>query len=318
MATEPASLQEAIVYFADPNNCRDYVIARRWPNGVTCPTCGSKDVIFLANQNRWQCRNKHSKRQFSLKTGTIYEDSPMGLDKWLTATWLVSNCRNGVSSCEVARALNITQKTAWFMDHRIRFSLGMGPGNKLSGQVEADETFIGGKARNMHTEKRARRIAATGGKDKAAALGILEPGSKTIGSKVRTKVVGNVRKGTLQAEVREHVLAGSALFTDSLKSYSGLNEFQREVVDHAAEYVRGEVHTNGLENFQSLLKRGINGTYVSVEPFHLFRYLDEQAFRYNNRVGFEDKDRFDMAVRQIVGKRLTFDQLTGKTAETHA
>lgn len=307
MEREPTSLQEAIVYFADSYNCRDYVVARRWPDGVTCPTCGCADVIFLANQNRWQCRNRHSQRQFSLKTGTIYEDSPLGLDKWLTATWLVSNCKNGVSSCEVARALNITQKTAWFMDHRIRFSLGMGPGNKLSGQVEADETFTGGKARNMHASKRAKRITGTGGKDKTAVLGILERGGK-----VRTKVVENTKKKTLQSELREHVLAGSALFTDALKSYDGLDEFQHEVVDHAVEYVRGEVHTNGLENFWSLLKRGINGTYVSVEPFHLFRYLDEQAFRYNNRNGFTDKDRFDLAVRQIVGKRLTFDQLTGK------
>jgi transposase-like protein len=313
MTTEPTTLQEAIVYFSDPNNCRDYVVRRRWPNGVICPTCGCKDVIFLANQNRWQCRNRHSKRQFSLKTGTIYEDSPLGLDKWLTATWLVSNCKNGVSSCEIACALNITQKTAWFMDHRIRFSLGMGPGNKLSGQVEADETYIGGKARNMHVEDRKRRITGTGGKDKTAVMGILERGGK-----VHTKVVGHTKKKTLQAEIREHVLAGSALFTDALKSYDGLGEFQHEVVDHAVEYVRGEVHTNGLENFWSLLKRGINGTYVSVEPFHLFRYLDEQAFRYSNRVGFEDKDRFDMAVRQIIGKRLTFDQLTGKAAETNA
>jgi transposase-like protein len=235
MEQVPTSLQEAIVYFSSPDNCRDYLIKRRWPEGVTCPTCGAKDVVFLANQNRWWCRNNHPKQQFSLKTGTIYEESPLGLDKWLTATWLVANCRNGVSSCEVARALGITQKTAWFMDHRIRFSLSMGPGNKLSGQVEADETYIGGKARNMHTRKRARRITGTGGKDKAAVLGILERGSKTTGGKVRTKVVGNVRKGTLQAEVREHVLAGSALFTDALKSYQGLNEFQHEVVDHAVE-----------------------------------------------------------------------------------
>lgn len=305
---DPKTLQEAIIYFADPDNCREYVVARRWPNGVECPTCGCKDVIFLANQNRWQCRNKHSKRQFSLKTGTIYEDSPLGLDKWLVATWLVINCKNGASSCEVARALDITQKTAWFMDHRIRFSLVMAPGNKLSGQVEADETFIGGKARDMHAHVRARKVTGTGGKDKTAVLGILERGGK-----VRTKVIDNTKKKTLQREVREYVLAGSALFTDSLKSYEGLSEFQHEGVDHAVKYVRGEVHTNGLENFRSLLKRGLRGTYVSVEPFHLFRYLDEQAFRYNNRLGFEDKDRFDLAVRQIVGKRLTWNVLTGKT-----
>jgi transposase-like protein len=310
---EPISLQEAVEYFSNPDNCREYVVARRWPNGVECPTCGCKDVVFLANQNRWQCRNKHSKRQFSLKTGTIYEDSPLGLDKWLVATWLVSNCKNGVSSCEVGRALHITQKTAWFMDHRIRFSLGMGPGNKLSGQVEADETYIGGKARNMHADKRAEKITGTGGKDKAAVMGILERGPKSVGSKVRVKVIDNAKKKTLQSEIRDHVLAGSAVFTDALKSYEGLDEFQHEVVDHAVEYVRGEVHTNGLENFWSLLKRGIHGTYVSVEPFHLFRYLDEQAFRYNNRKGLNDGERFDIAVRRIFGKRLTWNQLTGKT-----
>ena len=228
------------------------------------------------------------------------------------ATWLVSNCKNGVSSCEVGRALHITQKTAWFMDHRIRFSLGMGPGNKLSGQVEADETFIGGKARNMRADKRAEKITGTGGKDKTAVMGILERGSKAVGSQVRVKVIDNTKKKTLQSEIREHVLAGSAVFTDALKSYEGLDEFQHEVIDHAVEYMRGEVHTNGLENFWSLLKHGIHGTYVSVEPFHLFRYLDEQAFRYNNRKGLNDGERFDIAVRRIFGKRLTWDRLTGK------
>jgi transposase-like protein len=221
------------------------------------------------------------------------------------------NSKNGISSCEVHRAIGITQKSAWFMDHRIRFALGLKPGNKLSGQVEADETFIGGKARNMHADKRAEKITGTGGTDKVAVMGILERGPKTIGSKVRTKVIDNTKKKTLQAEVRQHVLAGSALFTDALQSYEGLDEFQHEVVDHAVEYVRGEVHTNGLENFWSLVKRGLKGTYISVEPFHLFRYLDEQVFRYNNRK-MNDGDRFNIVVREIVGKRLTWDQLTGK------
>ena len=217
------------------------------------------------------------------------------------------NCKNGISSYEVHRAIGITQKSAWFMDHRIRLALTMGSFNKLSGQIEADETFIGGKARNMHASKRAAKIT---GKDKTAVMRILERGGKVV-----TKVVPNRKKKALQAEVREHVLACSALFTDALKSYEGLDEFQHEVVDHAVEYVRGEVHTNGLENFWSLLKRGLSGTYVSVEPFHLFRYLDEQAFRYNHRKGLNDGQRFDLAVRQIVGKRLTFDQLTGKQPE---
>jgi len=312
MAAEPTTLQEAILYFSDPANCREYLVRRRWSNGVTCPRCTGQDVLFLEKYNRWHCRAKHDAPQFTLKTGTIMEDSPIGLDKWLTAIWQIVNCKNGISSYEVHRAIGITQKSAWFMDHRIRLALTMGTFNKLSGQVEADETFIGGKARNMHASKRAERITGTGGKDKAAVLGILERGGNVV-----TKVVGSTKKKTLQREVREHVLAGSALFTDSLKSYEGLDEFQHEVVDHAVEYVRGEVHTNGLENFWSLLKRGLKGTYVSVEPFHLFRYLDERGFRYNNRK-MTDADRLDIAVRHIVGKRLTYERLTGKSTEAQA
>jgi transposase-like protein len=309
-ATEPTTLQEAIVYFSDPVNCREYLVKRRWSNGVVCPRCTGRDVIFLEKYNRWHCRAKHAAPQFTLKTGTIMEDSPLGLDKWLAAMWQIVNCKNGISSYEVHRAIGITQKSAWFMDHRIRLALTMGTFNKLSGQIEADETYIGGKARNMHADKRATKITGTGGKDKTAVMGILERGGKVI-----TKVVPNTKKKALQSEIRNHVLAGSALFTDSLKSYDGLNEFQHEVVDHAVEYVRGEVHTNGMENFWSLLKRGLKGTYVSVEPFHLFRYLDEQGFRYNNRK-MTDADRLDICVRQIVGKRLTFNQLTGKTEES--
>jgi transposase-like protein len=192
----------------------------------------------------------------------------------------------------------------------IRFALGLGITNKFSGQIEADETFIGGKARNRHKTKRDHVITGTGGKDKTAVMGILERCGK-----VRTKVVGNTKNKTLHSEICEHVLAGSALFTDALKSYAGLDECQHEVVDHAVEYVRGEVHTNGLENFWSLVKRGLNGTYTSVEPFHLFRYLDEKAFRYNNRK-MNDGDPFDIVVRQIVGKRLTWDQQTGKELDS--
>ena len=305
------TLKEAIEYFANPANCREYIVARRWPDGVTCPRCGSKNVTFLEKYNRWQCSARHDGRQFTAKTGTIFEDSPLGLDKWLMAMWQVVNCKNGVSSYEVHRAIGITQKSAWFMDHRIRHALTLGTINKLSGQIEADETYIGGKARNMHSSKRAAKITGTGGKDKTAVMGILERGSKATGSRVRTKIVDNTKKKALQSEIREHVLVGSALFTDALRSYNGLDEFQHEVVDHTVEYVRGEVHTNGLENFWSLLKRGINGTYISVEPFHLFRYLDEQVFRYNNRK-MNDGERFDLAVRAAIGKRLTWDQLTGK------
>ncbi len=313
MNAEPKTLQEAVIYFADQDNCREYLVGRRWPKGVICPRCGSNQVAFLAKYNRWQCSARHTARQFTAKTGTIMEDSPIGLDKWLMAMWLIVNCKNGISSYEIHRAIGVTQKTAWFLDHRIRMALHCGSFESLlSGEVEADETFIGGKARNMHKDKRAEKITGTGGKDKAMVLGILERGGK-----VRTKVIESRKRKALQAEVRQHVEAGSAIYTDALKSYEGLDEFQHQVVDHAVEYVRGQVHTNGLENFWSLVKRGLNGTYVSVEPFHLFRYLDEQAFRYNNRKDetgqpLNDADRFDLAVRQIVGKRLTWNRLTGK------
>ena len=305
MEREPKTLQDAILYFSDPVRCREYVVVRRWPGGVTCPRCGNQKVKFQEKYNRWQCSTRHDRRQFTVKTGTIFEDSPLGLDKWLCAMWLVVNCKNGVSSYEIHRAIGVTQKTAWFMDHRIRLALTMGSVEKLSGEVEADETFIGGKARNMHAAKRARRITGTGGKDKTAVMGVLERGGK-----VRATVVPSRKKGALQPEVRKHVEAGSALYTDALKSYEGLNEFEHGVIDHAEKYVDGKIHTNGMENFWSLLKRSINGTYVSVEPFHLFRYLDEQVYRFNSRK-LGDGERFSIAVAGILGKRVTFKQLTG-------
>jgi transposase-like protein len=317
MSQEPKSLQEAIVYFSNPDNCIDYLAIRRWPKGVvTCPTCGSEKVKFNPNRRIWQCSVHHSMRQFSIKVGTIFEDSPIGLDKWLTAVWMLTNCKNGVSSYEIARDVKVTQKSAWFMLHRIRLALQDDFfGSKLGGnggEVEVDETFIGGKARNMHVSKRQRRITGTGGKDKTAVVGIMERGGK-----IRTTIVPNRRKSALQAEVRKHVEAGAALYTDALLSYEGLaTDYAHKVVDHAAQYADGRVHTNSLENFWSLLKRGISGTYVSVEPFHLFRYLDEQMFRFNNRKELDDAGRFDLAVSQIVGKRLTFAALTGKDGAT--
>ena len=227
--------------------------------------------------------------------------------------WQVVNCKNGISSYEISRAIGVTQKSAWFMDHRIRVALGIESPDKFSGHVEADETFIGQKARNMHANVRARKITGTGGKDKTAVMGILERTTDSKHSTVRTSVVANRKKKTLQSEVRKHVEAGSALYTDALLSYDGLDsEYAHQVIDHAVQYVDGLVHTNGLENFWSLLKRSISGTYVSVEPFHLFRYLDEQTYRFNNRK-LTDSERFSAAVDGIVGKRLTFDQLTGKT-----
>ena len=313
---EPTTLQEAILYFSNPDNCLTYLVARRWPNGVTCPTCGSANVGFVASRRVWQCRTRHDKAQFSLKTGTIMEDSPLGLDKWLPVMWMVANCKNGISSYEIHRDLKVTQKTAWFMLHRVRLAMqDSQTEGKLGGEVEVDETFIGGKARNMHADKRAEKITGRGPEGKAIVAAVLERGGK-----VRAKVVSTRRKPELQALVREHVEPGSKLYSDALKSYEGLNEFEHQVIDHAVEYVRENVHTNGMENFWSLLKRGINGTYVSVEPFHLFRYVDEQAFRFNTRKDgdgdkISDGERFSLLCSQVTGKRLTYKHLTGKLPE---
>lgn len=309
MKDAPKSLQEAILHFSSFENCREFMIGLRWPDGVVkCPRCGSEKVAWLAKARVWKCYGKHQLPTFTLKTGTIFEDSPIPLEKWLPAVWLIVTCKNGISSYEMARHLNISQKSAWHMAHRIRFALHSGSFEKLSGNIEVDETFIGGKARNMHLSKRKRRITGTGTKDKTAVMGIMERGGK-----VRTVVVPNRKKHALQEEVKKHVEAGAALYTDALLSYDGLaSDYAHQVIDHAVAYVDGEVHTNTLENFWSLLKRCISGTYVSVEPFHLFRYLDEQAYRYNTRNDLDDFGRFRLAMSQIVEKRLTWNQLTGK------
>ena len=315
---EPQTLQEAIVYFSDQENCLNYLVTRRpeWANGVVCPTCGSDKVSFLKNQLRWQCASHHAKRQFSVKVGTIFEESPISLDKWLAAMWLILNAKNGISSCEIARALGVTQKTAWFMLHRIRLAQQGKQGGKIGGNgngVEVDETFIGGKARNMHKAKRAEKITGRGAQGKEIVFGMIERGGD-----VRVMHVEKRKKKELQSAIREHVEAGVAIFSDELLSYDGLEtDYKHSVINHAVEYVNGNVHTNGMENFWSLLKRGLHGTYISVEPFHLFRYLDEQAFRFNNRK-LTDAERFDIGVREIVGKRLTYAELTGKTEEATA
>jgi len=305
----PKTLIDAVRYFADPDICLQMMVKVRWPNGVTCPTCGSDKVSFLANQRRWQCSAKHPKRQFSAKVGTIFEDSPIGLDKWLPVVWLLTNCKNGISSYEVARDLGVTQKTGWFMLQRVRLAMQAGSfWDKLDGEIEVDETFIGGLARNMHKDKKAVKITGTGGSGKELVMGLLDRET----GKVRVKHIANRERHTLQKEVRANVEAGSQVFTDELASYTGLDkDFVHEFVNHAEEYVRGNVHTNGIENFWSLLKRGLKGTYVSVEPFHLFRYLDEQAFRYNERKD-NDGGRFIGVMSQVTGRRLTYKNLTGK------
>ncbi len=306
---EPTSLQEAIVYFADLANCREYLVARRWPDGVICPKCGSKNVLFLEKYNRWHCREKHDAPQFTLKTGTVMEDSPISLSKWLPAMWLLVNCKNGISSYEVARDLKITQKSAWFMLHRIRTAMMEADATKLgkSGPVEVDETFVGGKVKNMHKSKR-KAIPYQGGKGKAIVLGMLERGGK-----VRAEVIQNRHKSEIQPAVNANVEAGSHIITDEFSTYPFVAQpYYHEVINHIEGYVREHVHTNGIENFWALLKRGLNGTYISVDPVHLDKYVDEQVFRFNNRVHKTDADRFNKVLSQVPGRRLTYESLTGK------
>lgn len=279
----------------------------RWPDGVKCPTCGSKEVTFLSTRRVWKCKTKHAKQQFSAKVGTVFEDSPIGLDKWFTAVWLVANCKNGVSSYEIARDLRVTQKTAWFMDHRVRLAMQTGTFEKVKGEFEVDESFIGGLARNMHKNKKAK-ITGTGGAGKAIVMGLLDRKTK----KIRLRHVANTQRETLQGVVREYVEGGSYVYSDAWVAYNGLDrEYIHQVIDHAETYVNGNVHTNGIENFWSLLKRGLKGTYISVEPFHLFRYLDEQAYRFNERKR-TDGERFVGVLEGVMGKRVTYEKLTGK------
>src|SRR3954468_21255654 len=250
----PDTLREAIIWFADFEHCREFMVELRWPDGVVkCPTCGATRLTWLAKQRVWKCYAGHERPTFSLKTGTIFEDSPIALEKWLTAAWLIISCKNGISSYEIHRGLGVTQKTAWFMLHRIRLAMQDGGFAKLGGEVEIDETFIGGKARNMHKDKRAEKIRGRGPEGKAIVAAVLERGGK-----VPAKVVETRRKKALQALVRDNVEVGSALYSDALKSYEGLNkDFAHQVIDHAEAYVNGQIHTNGCENFWSLLKRGI-------------------------------------------------------------
>src|SRR5215471_18184193 len=313
------TLQQAIQHLSDYDNCREFMIAVRWSDGkVRCPYCGSEKVTYLEKARLYRCYGDHAKQKFSLKVGTVFEDSPIPLEKWLPAVWLLVSCKNGISSYEIHRALGVTQKSAWFMLHRIRLAVQSKSFVKLGGsgkEIEVDETFIGGKARNMHKSVKARRITGQGHNnvDKVIVMGVLDRDKK----QVRTQVIPDRKRETLHPIVKEHVTAGSALYSDELWGYTGLeSDYDHQVIDHAVKYVDGKIHTNGMENFWSLLKRGLSGTYVSVEPFHLFRYLDEQEFRYNNRATkdnpLNDADRFTAVAAQIVGRRVTYSELTGK------
>ena len=317
MKTEmPETLHEAIAYFSTGDNALNTMIAKRWPDGVACPLCQSEKVLFMPKYSRWQC--KGCRKQFTVKVGTIFEDSPIKLDKWLVALWLITGAKNGISSCELARSIGVTQKTAWFMLHRLRmaFQSGSFVKDKMNGTVEVDESYIGGKARNMHAHVKREKIKGTLNKGLTPVQGLLQRSTKDRASQVVMQVVDGTKRPELQGNVRKYVLKGTEVHTDALRSYTGLSEdFTHKVVDHAESYVKDGVHTNGLENFWSLLKRTIKGTYVSVEPFHLFRYLSEQVFRFNERKDKDgDQGRFFSALANVFGKRLTWNNLTGQDA----
>jgi transposase-like protein len=313
----PRTLTQAIKYFANQDIALTFVAGLRWPEGVACPHCGGADPSYLTTRRIWKC--KACRKQFSVKVGTIFEDSPIPLSKWLPALWMLANCKNGISSYELARALGVTQKSAWFMLHRIRLAMQSKTFAKMTGEVEVDETYIGGRARFMSPAKKVRVLKGRKGgmTGKTAVMGLLSRDERKGLSQVRVNVpeTARIHRGQARTFVRERVEDGATLYSDQHKSYVQMRKwYVHNVIDHGVAYAKGKIHINGLENFWSLLKRGIRGTYVSVEPFHLFRYLDEQVHRFNNRKT-SDVARFIDTVRAIVGKRLTYANLIGANLE---
>lgn len=298
----PNSLVEAIRYFADAERCFEFVKGLRWTDGeVSCPRCGRADPSFISTRKIWKC--KACKRQFSIKVGTIFEDSGLGFDKWLPAIWLIANSKNGISSCELGRAIGVTQKTAWFMNHRIRLAMESGTFRKLSGTVETDETFIGGLARNLHAADRKTKVHGTGTVDKVAIHGALERGGQIVAATVK-----DVNTATLEASVRNWVEYGSTLYTDQAYMYRRMGaEYDHKSVNHGTgEYVRGDVHTNSIESFWNLYKRAWKGTYTHNLPKNTDRYIAERTFSFNNR---DLCGRMVAVTTSVAGKRLTYDDL---------
>jgi len=314
MDKQPTTLLEAVTYFSDKDRAFDYAVKLRWPHGVACPRmgCGSAAVIFIKTRKLWRC--KDCSRQFTVRVGTIFEDSPISFCKWLPAIWLLANTKNGTSSHELGRAIGVTQKTAWFMLHRIREAMRDDAPAAFQGEVEADETYVGGRRRSTMTTGLGHKKMKHGPfEGKTTVFGIAQRGTP---SKVKAVVVPDHRRSSLIPHIRANVLPGSAIYTDALRSYRSLPSegYAHAFIDHMVTYCEGRVHTNTIENFWSCLKRTLNGTYIAPRPFHLDAYVDEQVFRFNARES-DDAGRFVAVLKKTDGKRLTYQALRTSNAD---
>src|SRR5882762_847824 len=309
MEKTPTTLLAAMRHF-DIKTAARYVAAIKWPDGPFCPKCGSIKVGHIASRNRYQCKEKGCRKQFSLTTDTIMESTHLRLDQWLVAVWMIANCRNGVSSCEIARTVGCKQQSAWHLLHRVRHIFAQANDGQISGTIEADSTLVGGIVKFMSHERRQEH-------------GRKGPYSnKTIVHALRERSTGNVRAEILPQEsgkairelMQKHVEEGSFVYTDSHAVYRNLGDlFMHATTNHKrGQYVRGagEIHSNGAENFFNCLRRSLKGTYIKATAEHLQPYVDEAVFRFNVRKESE-WTRFDTAMRLIVGKRLTYSELTG-------
>jgi transposase-like protein len=303
--TTPKTFLEAVTYFSSEVVCVEFLSNLKWGGAEKCCTrCGSTAVYGLRTRPVFKCRD--CKKQFSMKKDTIMEKSPLPMSKWLPVLWMVVNDKNGVSSYEVARGIGVSQQTAWFMTHRCREAIQNGSLVKLKGEVEIDETYVGGAAKFMHKKRKAEKLITPSHSGKTVVMGMVERKGE-----VRAKVVDSAKRRNLLPHVWENIEKGSKVYTDKLRSYDVLGEhYDHSSVDHMKTYVDGDTHTNTLENFWMLFKRSVKGTYVHIAPYHTDRYLDEQIFRYNNRKD-TDSGRFEKAALGIFGKRLTYAELTG-------
>ncbi|HAL44579.1 MAG TPA: IS1595 family transposase [Phycisphaerales bacterium] len=306
----PKTLLQAARYFADLDICEKFMREIKWHGDEpACPHCGSKRIGEIKTRRLLRC--KDCRKQFSSKVGTIFEDSPLGLDKWFVAVWAIANCKNGISSHELARSIGVRQPTAWFMLHRIRTAMECGTPDKFDGTAEMDTTYIGGTAKNMHTSRREKLIQGRGAVGKTPVHGILQRGTENRASQINAAVIGTNGIGDTITHVKQIVKRGSQVCTDEARAYDNLSpDYVHQAVDHSVAYVNGNVHCNGVENFWSLFKRTIHGTYVAIAPFHLCRYVAEQVFRFNYRE-LTDSTRFWFLLNHVFNKRLTYRTLAG-------